>query len=53
MEIWDYLKGNILPDEHVSAERIVQVAKRYTLRGSLPAWHQRRPNAVHNLRRWL
>jgi hypothetical protein len=30
-EIWDYLKDNILPDEHVSAERIVRVAKRYTL----------------------
>jgi hypothetical protein len=30
-EIWDYLKDNILPDEHVSAKRIVHVAKRYTL----------------------
>jgi hypothetical protein len=30
-EIWDYLKDSILPDEHVSAERIVHVAKRYTL----------------------
>jgi hypothetical protein len=30
-EIWDYLKGNILLDEHVSVERIVHVAKRYTL----------------------
>jgi hypothetical protein len=26
-EIWDYLKDNILPDEHVSTERIVHVAK--------------------------
>jgi hypothetical protein len=30
-EIWDYLKDNILPDEHVSTERIIRVAKRYTL----------------------
>jgi hypothetical protein len=30
-EIRDYLKDNILPDEHVSAEQIVHVAKRYTL----------------------
>jgi hypothetical protein len=30
-EIWDYLKDNILPDEHVSAEWIVCVAMRYTL----------------------
>jgi hypothetical protein len=30
-EIQDYLKGNILPDEHVSTERIVHVTKRYTL----------------------
>jgi hypothetical protein len=30
-KIWDYLKDNILPDEHVSAERIVYLAKRYTL----------------------
>ena len=28
-EIWDYLKENILPKDHVSAERIVQLAKRY------------------------
>jgi hypothetical protein len=26
-EIWDYLKYNILPDEHVSAEQVVHVAK--------------------------
>jgi hypothetical protein len=31
MKIQDYLKDNILPDEHVSAERIVCVAKRYML----------------------
>jgi hypothetical protein len=31
MEIWDYLKDNILPDEHVSTERIIHVAKRYML----------------------
>jgi hypothetical protein len=31
MEIRDYLKDNILLDEHASAERIVCVAKRYTL----------------------
>jgi hypothetical protein len=30
-EIQDYLKDNILPDEHVSIERIVHVVKRYTL----------------------
>jgi hypothetical protein len=30
-EIRDYLKDNILPDEHVSAERIIRVAKRYIL----------------------
>jgi hypothetical protein len=30
-EIQDYLKDNILRDEHVSTERIVHVAKRYTL----------------------
>jgi hypothetical protein len=30
-EIRDYLKDNILPNEHVSAERIIHVAKRYTL----------------------
>jgi hypothetical protein len=31
MKIQDYMKDNILPDEHVSAEWIVLVAKRYTL----------------------
>ena len=28
-EIRDYLKENILPEDHVSAERIVRLAKRY------------------------
>jgi hypothetical protein len=31
MVIWDNLKHNILPDEHVSAERIIHVAKRSML----------------------
>jgi hypothetical protein len=31
MEIWTYLKDNILPDDHASTDRIVRVAKRYTL----------------------
>jgi hypothetical protein len=30
-EILDYLKENILPEDHVSAERIVRLAKRYTM----------------------
>ena len=30
-EIRDYLKDNILPEEHASAERIVRLAKRYAL----------------------
>jgi hypothetical protein len=30
-EIRDYLKENILPEDHVSAERIVWLAKRYTM----------------------
>jgi hypothetical protein len=30
-EIQDYLKGNILPDDHVFTKRIIRVAKRYTL----------------------
>jgi hypothetical protein len=38
-EIWDYLKDNILPDEHVSTERIVHVAKRYTLIEGDLYWH--------------
>jgi hypothetical protein len=30
-DIQDYLKDNILPNEHVSIEQIDSVAKRYTL----------------------
>jgi hypothetical protein len=30
-EIRDYLKENILPKDHVSTERIVRLAKRYTV----------------------
>jgi ribonuclease HI len=30
-EILDYLKENILPEDHVSAERIVRLAKRYAV----------------------
>ena len=30
-EIWDYLKDNILPDDDVSAERIVRLAKHYAV----------------------
>jgi hypothetical protein len=30
-EIRDYLKENILPEDHVSTERIVRLAKRYTM----------------------
>jgi hypothetical protein len=30
-EIWDYLKENILPEDHVSTERIVRLGKRYTM----------------------
>jgi hypothetical protein len=30
-EIRDYLKENILPEDHVSEERIVRLAKRYTV----------------------
>jgi hypothetical protein len=30
-EIRDYLKENFLPEDHVSAERIVRLAKRYTV----------------------
>jgi hypothetical protein len=44
MDIRDYLKDNILPYEHVSTERIVRVAKRYTLvEGDL---YQRGANGV-------
>jgi hypothetical protein len=38
-EIQDYLEDSILPDEHVSAERIVSVAKRYTLVEGDLYWH--------------
>jgi ribonuclease HI len=30
-EIQDYLKENVLPEDHVSTERIVRLAKRYTM----------------------
>ena len=30
-EIQDYLKENILPEDHVSAERIMRLAKRYAV----------------------
>jgi hypothetical protein len=30
-EIWDYLKENILPEDHASAECIVRLAKRYAV----------------------
>jgi hypothetical protein len=30
-EIRDYLNENILPEDHVSAERMVRLAKRYTM----------------------
>jgi hypothetical protein len=30
-EIWDYLKENILHEDHVSTKRIVRLAKRYTV----------------------
>jgi hypothetical protein len=30
-EIRDYLKENILPKDHVTVERIVRLAKRYTM----------------------
>jgi hypothetical protein len=30
-EIRDYLKENILPEDHVSAEHIMRLAKRYTV----------------------
>jgi hypothetical protein len=30
-EIRDYLKENVLPEDHMSAERIVRLAKRYTV----------------------
>jgi hypothetical protein len=29
--MWDYLKENILPEDHVSVECIVRLAKRYAM----------------------
>jgi transposase InsO family protein len=44
-EIWDYLKEKILPEDHVSAERIVQLAKRYAVvEGDL---YRRGTNDIH------
>jgi hypothetical protein len=38
-KIQDYLKDNILPDEYVSTEWIIHVAKRYTLVEGDLYWH--------------
>jgi hypothetical protein len=44
-EIQDYLKENILPEDHVSVERIVQLAKRYAVvEGDL---YGRGTNGIH------
>jgi hypothetical protein len=44
-EIRDYLKENILPEDHVSTERIVRLAKRYAVvEGDL---YHRGPNGIH------
>jgi ribonuclease HI len=44
-EIRDYLKENILPEDHVSAERIVRLAKRYAVvEGDL---YHRGANDIH------
>jgi hypothetical protein len=44
-EIRDYLKENILPEDHVSAERIVRLAKRYAVvEGDL---YRRGANSIH------
>jgi ribonuclease HI len=44
-EIRDYLKENILPEDHVSAERIVRLAKRYAVvEGDL---YRRGANGIH------
>jgi hypothetical protein len=44
-EIRDYLKENILPEDHVSAERIVWLAKRYAVvEGDL---YRRGANDIH------
>jgi hypothetical protein len=48
-EIRDYLKENILPEDHVSAERIVRLAKRHTMvEGDL---YHRGANGI--LMRWI
>jgi ribonuclease HI len=44
-EIWDYLKEKILPEDHVSTERIVRLAKRYAVvEGDL---YRRGANGIH------
>ena len=44
-EIQDYLKENILPEDHVSAERIMRLAKRYAVvEGDL---YRRSANGIH------
>ena len=44
-EIRDYLKENILPEDHVSAERIVRLAKHYAVvEGDL---YRRGANDIH------
>jgi hypothetical protein len=44
-EIQDYLKENILPEDHASAERIVRLAERYTVvEGDL---YRRGANGIH------
>jgi hypothetical protein len=44
-EIRDYLKENILPEDHVPAERIVRLAKRYAVvEGDL---YRRSANGIH------
>jgi hypothetical protein len=49
MEIWTYLKDNILPDDMTSADQITRLAEIHIGRsGSLPAWRQWCPNAVHH-----
>jgi hypothetical protein len=39
MEIWTYLKDNILPDDTASTDQIVCLAKRYTLVEGVLYWH--------------
>jgi hypothetical protein len=44
-EVRDYLKENILPEDHVSVERIVRLAKHYTVvEGDL---YRRGANGIH------